>query len=101
MVIVILFLTFKDWIIVSRKIKRMRINNIEKLYRVRDMGETFLNVLSVLYVPLVLDALTAEGVVPIVSIVGTVMVGVLVIWLNCRIYMYKAKIRALKEQQGV
>ncbi len=98
-VITITILTFKDWLLVSRKLKRMRKKHIEKLYRVKDMGEMFINVLSILYVPLVLDMLTAEQVKPIVSIVGTIMVAVLVIWLNCRIYMYNVKIRELENEK--
>ncbi len=101
MVILISILTFKDWLLVSRKLKRMRIKSIEKLYKVKDMGETFSNILSVIFIPFVLDALSTEGVAPVVSVAGTAMVGILVIWINCRLYMYKVKIRDLEKQGDI
>jgi len=101
MVVLISILTFKDWLVVSRKLKRMRIKNIEKLYKVKDMGETFSNILTILFVPFVLDALSTEGIVPVVSVAGTAMVGILVIWINCRLYMYKVKIRDLEKQGDI
>lgn len=101
LVIMICVLCF-DYILHIRKIYKIDgeelDNKILKLCENKEKGERLLNVLGVMYVPVVLGMLE-ESFNVWVNIIIFLMVTVVYVALNCRIYKYTIRIKKLELEQ--
>lgn len=92
-----------DYIVQIREINKINYENFEKklleLYRRKERGERFLNVLGVMYVPVVIGMLQSNKVALDLKIVFFLMVTAIIIALNCRIYRYVIRIKQLEIYQ--
>ena len=66
-------------------------NDLDRAYDAKDGGEAFLNVISGVYIPSLFLMLTYnyETGVPWVAVVVIIIVTVLMIGINCKIYILK------------
>lgn len=101
--LIIVCIVAGDYILQIRKIYKIKrdqtANELIELYKTRERGERLLNVLEVMYVPVVLGMLGGSGINLFQDIIFFLAVAAIIVALNCRIYRYTIRIKQLEMYQ--
>ena len=84
----------------KKRIAKMEQEQIEEVCRRKDKGEAVFNILSTIYLSIILFLLDYDNITTQIIVSVFICMLIMFITLNVRIYMYKVKIRELQKGSG-